>query len=91
MCEWFVSRTSNVFVACLTGSTIKMFCYQGKLLHDLTLNKEEKVKTHEYIKHPLIQFLNICFLTGILSHENFAFDSNDYNFFLEAGLYNISR
>lgn len=65
-----------VVVACLTGSTIKMLCYQGKLLHDLTLNKKEKVKTHEYIKHPLIQILNICFLTGILSHENFAFDSN---------------
>lgn len=88
-----MSQTRNVFVACLTGSTIKNnnVLLPGKLLHDLTLNKEEKVKTHEYIKHPLIQFLYICFLTGIFSHENFAFDSNDYNFFLEAGSYNISR
>lgn len=86
-----MSQTSIVFVAFPAVSTIKMSCYQGKLLHDLTLNKEKKVKTHEYIKHPLIQFLNICFLPGLLSHENYAFDSNDFKFLLEAGLFNISR
>lgn len=42
--EWFMSQTSNVLVAFPAGSTIKMSCYQGKLLHDLTLNKEKRSK-----------------------------------------------
>lgn len=41
-----MSQTSNVlnFVAFPAGSTIKMSCYQGKLLHDLTVNKERRLK-----------------------------------------------